>query len=154
MSNPGLRMFEVSAMNHDFLKSMDGTFHGILQWVDLDKLWGRVREDGEGWYVSLVGTEPVQKTLTVAELETFIIEVDSLLRRDHQYHYCGIVYVDDPALPSLIKIYDPNNVGNSCGCSGVRTLPRWVLSKMPPVLIEDHAPLPGNRRHWWQKMFG
>ncbi len=29
----------------------------------------------------------------------------------------GIVYVDDPVAPSLIKIYDPNNLGSTCGSS-------------------------------------
>lgn len=141
-------------MSQEFLKRMNGSFRGMLQWTDLDALWARVRANPEGWYVSLVGVEPVQQAMTPAALDTFITEVDSLLRREHDYSYCGIVYADDPEHPSFIKIYDPHNLGSSCGSSGVRIPPRWVLSRVPPALIVDEAPLPNSRRRWWQKLFG
>ncbi len=141
-------------MSQEFLKRMDGSFRGMLQWTDLDALWARVRANPEGWYVSLVGVEPVQQAMTPAALDTFITEVDSLLRREHDYSYCGIVYADQPEQPSFIKIYDPHNLGSSCGSSGVRIPPRWVLSRVPPALIVDEAPLPNSRRRWWQKLFG
>ncbi|CAG0939103.1 hypothetical protein GALLN_00473 [Gallionellaceae bacterium] len=141
-------------MSQEFLKRMDGSFRGMLQWTDLDALWATVRANPEGWYVSLVGVEPVQQAMTSAALDTFITEVDSLLRREHDYSYCGIVYADQPEHPSFIKIYDPHNLGNSCGSSGVRIPPRWVLSRVPPALIVDEAPLPNSRRRWWQKLFG
>lgn len=141
-------------MSQDFLNRMDGSFRGMLQWADLDALWARVRANPEGWYVSLVGVEPAQQTMTAAALDTFITEVDSLLRREHDYNYCGIVYADDPERPSFIKIYDPHNLGSSCGSSGVRIPPRWVLSRVPPALIVDETPLPNSRRRWWQKIFG
>lgn len=141
-------------MSQEFLKRMNGSFRGMLQWTDLDALWARVRANPEGWYVSLVGVEPVQQAMSPATLDTFIAEVDSLLRREHDYSYCGIVYADDPEQPSFIKIYDPHNLGSSCGSSGVRIPPRWVLSRVPPALIVDEAPLPNSRRRWWQKLFG
>lgn len=141
-------------MSQEFLKRMNGSFRGMLQWTDLDALWARVRVNPEGWYVSLVGVEPVQQAMTPAALDIFITEVDSLLRREHDYSYCGIVYADDPEQPSFIKIYDPHNLGSSCGSSGVRIPPRWVLSRVPPALIVDEAPLPNSRRRWWQKLFG
>lgn len=141
-------------MSQDFSNRMDGSFRGMLQWADLDALWASVRANPEGWYVSLVGVEPAQQTMTAAALDTFITEVDSLLRREHDYNYCGIVYADDPEHPSFIKIYDPHNLGSSCGSSGVRIPPRWVLSRVPPALIVDEAPLPNSRRRWWQKIFG
>ena len=141
-------------MSQEFLKRMNGSFRGMLQWADLDALWARVRANPEGWYVSLVGIEPAQQAMTPAALDTFITEVDSLLRREHDYSYCGIVYADDTEHPSFIKIYDPHNLGSSCGSSGVRIPPRWVLSRIPPALIVDEAPLPNSRRRWWQKLFG
>lgn len=141
-------------MKQDFLKRMDGSFRGMLQWADLDALWARVRSDPQGWYVSLVGTEPAQQTISPVALNAFITEVDELLRREHDYHYCGIVYADDPDQPAFIKIFDPHNLGHSCGSSGMRIPPRWVLSRMQPVLIVDEAPLPNSRRRWWQKLFG
>jgi hypothetical protein len=48
---------------------------------------------------------------------TFIERIDALLRAEHHESYCGIVYADDLENPRLIKIYDPNNLGSSCGSS-------------------------------------
>src|SRR5512145_380925 len=131
-------------MSQDFLQRMDGTFRGMLQWAELDALWASVRANPEGWYISLVGTEPVKQPMKVAALDAFITEVDELLRHEHDYHYCGIVYADDAAQPALIKIFDPHNLGHSCGSSGMRIPPRWVLSRMPPTLIADDTPLPNS----------
>ena len=141
-------------MSSDFLDRMNGSFYGMLRWTELDALWARVRANPEGWYASLSGVEPAQQTMTAAALDTFITEVDSLLRREHEYNYCGIVFADDPEQPSFIKIHDPNNLGSSCGSSGTKIPPRWVLSRIPPALIVDEAPLPNSRRRWWQKLFG
>jgi hypothetical protein len=42
-------------MENNFTVRMNGEFHGILRWTQLDDLWGRVRAEPEGWYVSLAG---------------------------------------------------------------------------------------------------
>jgi len=141
-------------MNSDFTLHMNGQFQGILHWPQLDDLWARVRAEPEGWYASLAGEAPPEAPLDAEALGKFVAEVDALLRREHEYDYCGIVYADDPARPSLIKIFDPHNLGSSCGCSGAKIPPRWVLSRMKPERIEDDAPLPGSRRRWWQALFG
>ncbi len=139
---------------NDFTARMDGRFHGVLQWKDLDALWDKVRAKPEGWYASLIGEVPVQTPMTADALGEFVNEVDALLHREHEHDYCGIVYVDDPSSPALIKIYDPHNLGSLCGSSGVRTPPRWILSRIQPTLIVDDAPLPNSRRRWWQGLFG
>jgi hypothetical protein len=131
---------------------MKGPFRGMLHWADLDVLWAAVRSKPEGWYISMVGEEPVPQTMTVEALNNFISEVDELLRREHDCTHCGIVYADDIEQPSFIKIHDPNSVGSSC--SSTPTPARWMLSRMPPYKIEDDAPVPGNRSRWWQKLFG
>jgi hypothetical protein len=141
-------------MSREFLNRMNGPFRGMLHWAELDALWGRVRANPEGWYASMIGIEPAQQTMATSELDAFIIEVDSLLRREHEYDYCGIVFADDPGQPSFIKIHDPNNLGSACGSSGSRIPPRWVLCRIPPAMIVDEAPLPNSRRRWWQKLFG
>lgn len=141
-------------MSREFLERMDGSFRGMLKWTDLDALWASVRANPEGWHVSLVGIEPAPQPMSAAALDAFIAEVDSLLRREHEHDYCGIVYADDPERPSFVKIYDPHNLGSVCGSSGVRTPPRWVLSRIQPVLIADETPLPNSRRSWWKKLFG
>lgn len=81
-----------------------------------------------------------------------IAEIDALLRRDHDRDRLGIVYVDDRDEPTLVKIYDPNHLGASCGSVGYRVPPGWVLSLDPPSRIDNPAPLPGSRRRWWERL--
>jgi hypothetical protein len=143
-------------MSGEFTARLNGRFHGVLAWSRLDELWDRLRASPEGWYVSMSGhSAPAGPTpASAGELQRFIEEVDSLLRSDHREDYCGIVYVDNPEQPEFVKIYDPNNLGSSCGTQPGRIQPRWVLSRVPPDPIEDAGPLPGNRLRWWQKLFG
>jgi len=140
-------------MENEFTTRLNGEFHGVLRWEELDALWSSVRAEPEGWYASLAGEPAPETPLAADALKHFVAEVDALLRREHEVDYCGIVYVDNPALPNFIKIYDPNNLGSSCGCSGARIPPRWVLSRIKPARIDDDAPLPNNRKRWWQRLF-
>ena len=91
--------------------------------------------------------------MTAEQLLVFIDEVDALLRKEHDEEYCAIVYADDHADPAFIKIFDPNNLGVSCGFSENPPLPGWVLSKMQPVDIEHALQPANNRQRWWQKIF-
>ncbi|MDO9009640.1 MAG: hypothetical protein Q7U80_15600 [Thiobacillus sp.] len=136
-------------MSTNFAERMNGQFWGILQWPQLDELWGRLKVEPTGWYASLVGEAPPEVPLAADALARLITEVDALLRREHEFDYCGIVYADDATQPTLVKIYDPNNLGNACGSCGHKIPPRWALSRMKPERIEDDAPLPGSRRRWW-----
>lgn len=138
----------------EFADRFDGAFSGILRWHQLDALWERLRGDPEGWYIYQIGEGVPEEPLPAAELPPFLDELDALLRREHDEDFCGIVYVDEPADPALIKVYDPNNLGASCGSSGKRIPPRWVISRIPPEPVADDAPVPGNRRRWWQRLMG
>ena len=140
-------------MSQAFLERMKGSFRGMLHWSDLDALWEKVREQPAGWYISMAGDPPPQETVSPEALLAFVNEVDALLRREHDCTHCGIVYADDIEQPLIIKIHDPNNIGSSCS-SSVPAPPRWILSRMPPALVADATPLPGNRRRWWQSLFG
>jgi hypothetical protein len=72
------------------------------------------------------------------------------LRKEHHEDYCGIVYADDLDDPRLIKIYDPNHLGTSCGSSKNRILPGWIMSRMPPSDLDPPHFVPQNRKRWWQ----
>lgn len=138
-----------------FMTQYHGTLYGVLLWPQWDALRSLLanRSDG-GWYVYYVG-EPVPATaLASAPFVRFLDEIDRLLRRDHQEEYLGIVYVDDIETPSFIKIYDPDNLGASCGSSGRRILPGWTISRSRPVDLEAEFPNPGGRRRWWHRLFG
>ena len=141
-------------MTGDYLTAFRGRFTSTMRWPQLDALWQTLRSQNDGgWYIYAIGEEPPPDPSGREKLDTFITEVDELLRREHQHDYCGIVYADDLSAPSIIKIYDPNNLGVSCGFSDNPPLPGWVLSRIPPVDLPDAIQPPNNRRRWWQKIF-
>lgn len=139
-----------------FLGAYNGYFRNMLGWNDLDQLWNRLRADAsKGWYIYAVGETPPQRHADSQELETFIGEIDNLLRTEHDEDYCGIVYVDQPEEPGFIKIYDPHNLGSVCGSGfGPPPLPGWILSLIPPENLETAMPQTGSRRRWWERIFG
>jgi hypothetical protein len=53
----------------------------------------------------------------------------------------------------MVKIYDPNNLGVSCGFSKNPPPPGWVMSLAPPVEQLRAGPLPESRRRWWHALF-
>ncbi|MDV3237236.1 MAG: hypothetical protein LOY58_00080 [Gammaproteobacteria bacterium] len=136
-----------------FYGAFKGTFYGVLRWPQLDALWEALRDDAAGgWFIYAVGVEPPTEAVGPEKLREFVAEIDTLLRREHDEDYCGIVYTDSFEQPSFVKIFDPHNLGVSCGYSDNPPLPGWILSKIPPIDLK--APdLPGNRRRWWQRLF-
>lgn len=131
--------------------------HGVLSWQQLTAFWQNIKADSEadsGWYVYAIGhplpTAPVSGQL----LTRFISETDALLRRDHREDYCGIVYADDLEKPSFVKIFDPNNLGSSCGSSKNPPPPGWTLSRVPPVEIKSKDIVPEQRKRWFASIFG
>ena len=137
-----------------FLAAFRGSLTSALRWPQLDALWERVRERaGLGWYLYQVGEPPPARPADAGQVETFIRELDALLRAEHQESYCGIVYADDLAAPRLIKIYDPHNLGVSCGYSDNPPLPGWVMSLLPPCDLPATRAPTRSRRRWWQLLF-
>lgn len=131
-----------------FHARLRGTFYGILQWQQLDELWDRVKR-GQ-WFCYQLGEEAPGNSLQGEELAMRIEALDALLRKEHEYDYCGIVYADDVEEPTLIKVYDPNNLGSACSRSTTPTPPLWILSTVQPPFIESQVPVPHNRKRWWQ----
>jgi hypothetical protein len=136
-----------------FYTAFRGNFTSLLSWEQLDDFWAVLRASvDDGWYVYAVG-EPVPEQPSGAEqVNRFIDEVNALLHREHEEDYCGIVYTDSKSSPTLIKIFDPNNLGVQCGYSDNPPLPGWVLSRMAPCDLRQRAPLARNRKRWWQKL--
>jgi hypothetical protein len=137
-----------------FHAAFRGNFTGVLSWEDLDAFWNVVRNNASaGWYVYAIGEPLPAAPATAGQVDTFITEVDALLRREHEEDYCGIVYTDSKTEPSMIKIFDPNNLGVQCGFSDNPPLPGWVLSRLPPVVLYDNAHRPENRKRWWRRLW-
>lgn len=137
----------------DFMKYYRGYFSGVLRWHQLDVLWETVRAKPEGWYAYPVSGELPELPLSTEDLEHFVAEVDKLLHKEHAEDYCGIVYTDSWDEPAMIKIFDPHNLGSSCGSIGYEVLPRWLLTRIKPEHLNDPAPIPANRKRWWQRIF-
>lgn len=136
-----------------FLDSFKGHFTSMLRWPQLDELWLTLRQQKhKNWYIYALGEMPPSHASNQQQLDTFISEVDKLLRQEHQEEYCGIVYADNREDPEFIKIYDPNNLGVSCGFSDNPPLPGWILSIHSPIDL-NALPQAGNRQRWWQKLF-
>ncbi len=137
-----------------FMQAFRGSFTSALRWHHLDALWERLTEDADaGWYIYAIGEPPPQAPVDGDRMRTFITEIDQLLREEHEEDYCGIVYADDLKAPSFVKIYDPNNLGVSCGYSDNPPLPGWLLTRIQPFDLPALQVVPKNRRRWWQRLF-
>ncbi len=137
------------ARNPQFDALFDGTLFSLLSWAQLSAFWERLDPTG-GWYVYAVGEALPEAPSDADHVRAFVREIDELLRREHHEDYCGIVYADDLEAPRIVKIYDPNHLGTSCGSGKNRVLPGWVLSRMPPSDLTPSHFVPQNRRRWWQ----
>lgn len=138
---------------NEYLVAFKGSFTSALRWHHLDELWQRVTEHPEGWYIYPIGELPPQAVVEIDELKKFVTHMDELLRQEHDEDYCGIVYADNLAEPTMVKIYDPNNLGVSCGYSDNPPLPGWVLSRIAPVDLQVNQIVPKNRQRWWWRIF-
>lgn len=137
----------------DFQRLYSGRLWSVMSWEQLTAFWTRI-DPGAGWHLYAVG-EPVPTEAAGAATTTeFINRVDILLRDDHRHDYCGIVYADDLERPTFIKIYDPNNLGVSCGFSTNPPPPGWIMSLVAPEEIQVQQKLPEGRRRWWRALFG
>ena len=141
-------------MSGDFLETYNGPLKGVLRWANLDALWRTISNGRKsGWYLYAVGHDLPEHPADPEDVERFIAEVDQLLRKEHDEDYCGIVYTDSKVAPSYIKIFDPHNLGVSCGYSEKPPLPGWILSRIPPIDLEPALYPPNNRRRWWRRLF-
>ena len=132
-----------------------GRFENVLRWEQLDALWAVLQQDAAGgWYIYAVGETPPQLPADEALVKSFIGEIDQLLRKEHAEDYCGVVFADSMDSPRFVKIFDPHNLGVSCGFSDNPPLPGWILSKLPPVDLQAPVNLPANRRRWWNRLIG
>ena len=135
-----------------FAEVLSGPLYGLISWEKWDELRGRLLKGGQAWYVYAVGHGVPEAPFRGEALSHALDEIHAVLKREHEEDYLGIVYADDLEDPCLVKVYDPNNLGSTCGSSGRVIPPGWVLSTLPPEPIASDMPLPNNRRRWWQSL--
>ncbi len=137
-----------------FLNAFRGSFTSALRWPQLDALWDVIRrKGGDDWYIYAIGEPPPEAPVSEPRLTEFIARIDTLLRAEHREDYCGIVYADEPKDPAFVKIYDPHNLGVTCGYSTNPPLPGWVMSKLRPCDLPATR-LGAARRRWWRSLLG
>lgn len=149
---------QVLAMENEtapqYINAYRGSFTSMMRWPHLDDFWSRLNKQADdSWFIYAVGEQPPEAPASKDKLLSFVQEIDTLLHKDHDEDYCGIVYADDKESPSFIKIFDPNNLGVSCGFSDNPPMPGWILSKLKPIELEAALNPPNNRRRWWKKLF-
>jgi len=137
-----------------YISAFRGNFTSTMRWPDLDEFWQVLKEHADDhWYIYAVGEAPPESTSGKTQLLSFIDRIDELLHNEHDEDYCGIVYIDNKEAPEFIKIFDPNNLGVTCGFSDNPPLPGWILSRIQPVELEEALNPPKNRQRWWQQLF-
>ncbi|HSO06522.1 MAG TPA: hypothetical protein VLW45_04755 [Pelomicrobium sp.] len=126
-------------MAASFAERLRQPLTGVLTWDALTALWQRVAAL-DGWYLYTVGEDPPAAPASPDGVAAFLRTLDARLRAEHDRDECGIVYADDLAAPSLIKVYDPKRLGAVCGPSRGPVPPGWILSRVPPERIDLPQP--------------
>ncbi len=162
----------------EFQRLYRGRVWSVMGWDQLTALWRRI-DPAAGWYLLALGVAgprsgspgmqstcprsgipgtqsapapTIPDAADAATVRAFIERIDALLRADHHESYCGIVYADDLENPRLIKIFDPNNLGSSCGSSKNPPGPGWIMSRVKPDEMPAAHPAPENRKRWWRSL--
>jgi hypothetical protein len=134
-----------------FLQTYTSRMNGVLRWPQLDKLWQKL-DTNEGWYLYEIGNDVPTKPLSSGALQQAIERIDTFLHLEHEAEYCGVVYTDNLNAPGVLKIYHPKKMGASCGSSGSTVLPKWTLSKYPPIDLVEWALEKDQKPAWWKHM--
>jgi hypothetical protein len=146
----------VTAEPTEFQRLYTARLWSVMAWDQLTAFWQRI-DPAAGWYLVAVGVSPAptfgMSPADAASVSAFIARIDALLRAEHHESYCGIVYADDLENPRLIKIFDPNNLGSSCGSSKNPPGPGWIMSRLAPDDLGVEKPAPAGRQRWWRELF-
>ena len=136
-----------------FLQAFRGRLKSTLRWHEFDTTLESINQQPEDWYIYQLGTAPPEDTEEAKITQDFTQRINALIRKEHQEDYCGVIYTDSFTEPSFLKIYDPNNLGVSCGFSDNPPLPGWIMSKIKPIDIPEAMNPAKNRKRWWHKIF-
>jgi hypothetical protein len=121
----------------DYLGQFKGKFIGIMDWQDCHKLFDKLINASNDWYIYNTLINIPSDTAESEEFINQIHQIKDILNKEHKERYCGIVYVDNIDEPSFVKVFHPKNIGKACGGSENPPLPRWLISKTQPVDVMD-----------------
>ncbi len=115
-----------------FWRAYQGRASGLLHWEDVDTLWQLLATQPEGWFVYDLKIEPPTTPLPAADFTAFLPLAEALVNERRDRSHSGAIYIDNRQSPAFIKIFDPTNMGTSCGGGHDMIFPRYILSKIPP----------------------
>lgn len=137
-------MGATETQHRSFREAYSGWYSGLVTWADYEAVMDAVARAPDGWFVYDTREAPPAVPEPAERLAARLQAIDEFLRDNHRADYCGFVYVDDRAAPSMVKVYNPRNA-SACG-SAEAPVPLFMLSRMPPEtlpLAGDTAPKPG-----------
>lgn len=115
-----------------FWRAYQSRASGLLQWEDVDALWHELIAQPNGWYVYDLETTLPEAPLPAASFAAFLPNAEALVNERRDRSHSGAIYIDNRASPTFIKIFDPTNMGTSCGGDHDMIFPRYILSKIKP----------------------
>lgn len=129
-------------MRSSFREVFGGRHSGLLEWADYDAVMAAVAADPGGWYLYDTRALPPDDPLAAAALPAALTSITAFLKERHRADYCGFVYADDRAAPTMVKVYDPMNASS---CSREAPLPVFILTRLKPepLPFRDERPAPG-----------
>jgi len=121
-----------------FWRAYQGRASGLLNWQDVDALWPLLSAQPNGWYVYDLEKAVPTAPFSAADFTTFLPQAEALVNARRDRSHSGAIYLDNRNTPTFIKIFDPANMGTSCGGDHDMIFPRYILSKIQP----DPRPTP------------
>jgi len=125
-----------------FWRAYQGRASGLLNWQEVDALWPRLTAQPSSWYVYDLNTTPPEAPLPDAEFIAFLPQAQALVNERRDRSHSGAIYLDNHGSPTFIKIFDPTNMGTSCGGDHDMIFPRFIFSKLKP----DPRPAPPPKK--------
>lgn len=115
-----------------FWQAYQGSFSGLMQWQQVTEFFDALAENADNWFVFQIDAPLPEAPLTAAEFKTRLTEMRNLTLAYRDASHCFSLFTDNVTDPQFVKVFDPGNLGASCGSSGSRTYPRWTLSRIKP----------------------
>lgn len=115
-----------------FWRLYQGRASGLLHWPEVDAFWATLSQTPSGWYVYDLETPPPENPHSPADFSTALKAAQSLVNARRDRSHSGAIYIDNRETPAFIKVFDPSNMGTSCGGAHDMIFPRYIFSKAKP----------------------
>jgi len=115
-----------------YWRAYQGRASGLIDWKDVDALWPLLGAQPEGWFVYDLEATPPVAPMPAPDFTAFLPQAEALVNERRDRSHSGAIYIDSREAPSFIKIFDPTNMGTSCGGDHEMIFPRYILSKTKP----------------------